>query len=153
MLSDSMFCQQFLHRAAKEPVAALRLFRSSLHFFSSQGGTEVFSLEAVRLGRDEHTQKVCRADQKGWLSQVIERKKLRSILEWIIRNRKEGGSKLEGSKDHDPTGWQMGSSQMVTHLSWLSVVWQPRLMGVPTFLLAAGPSSDQIDQETLSVVM
>lgn len=52
------------------------------------------------------------------------------------------GRKLEGSKDHDPTDWQMGSSEMVTHLSWLSVVWQPRLMGMPTSFLAAGPSSD-----------
>ena len=43
MLSDSMFTLQFLHRAAKEPVAAIRLFRSYLHFFSSQGSTEVLS--------------------------------------------------------------------------------------------------------------
>lgn len=43
MLFDSMFTLQFLHIAAKEPVAALRLFRSYLHFFSPQGSTEVFS--------------------------------------------------------------------------------------------------------------
>lgn len=73
MLFDSMFTLQFLHIAAKEPVAALRLFRSYLHFFSPRGSTDFLtvpfccSLEAGRLGRDEHTQ-VCRADQKGWLS-------------------------------------------------------------------------------------
>lgn len=35
MLFDSVFTLQFLHRAAKEPVAALRLFRSYLHFLFS----------------------------------------------------------------------------------------------------------------------
>lgn len=74
MLSDSMFTLQFLHRAAKKPVAALRLFRSYLHFLLGAvlkyfpHRAVCCSLEARRLGRDEHIQKVCRADQKDWLS-------------------------------------------------------------------------------------
>lgn len=43
MLFDSVFTLQFLHIAAEEPVAALRLFWSYLHFFSPRGSTEAFS--------------------------------------------------------------------------------------------------------------
>lgn len=149
VLSDSMFTLQFLHRAAKEPVAALRLFRSYLHLFSSQGSTEVFSSLCLvvpwRL-KDWEGMSTCRRLQsrsKG-LAFLDDRKEKFGRIIWMNKQKQEG-RELEGSKDHDPTELQMGSSQMITHLSCLSVVRLPRLMWMPTSFLAAGPSSDQVD--------